>query len=147
MIKCKMYFVWALLVIVLIMPMAKVFAQTSDEVVIGNTIKVGAECVEGYIDLLRGKKVGVVANQASLIGEKHLVDSLIGLGISVRAIYCPEHGFRGDAEAGAKINSSIDPKTSLPIISLYGSNKKPKAEEFKGNDIVVFDLQDVGCRF
>lgn len=142
-----MYFVWALLVIVLIMPMAKVFAQTSDEVVIGNTIKVGAECVEGYIDLLRGKKVGVVANQASLIGEKHLVDSLIGLGISVRAIYCPEHGFRGDAEAGAIIKSSIDAKTSLPIISLYGNNKKPNQSEFKNNTIVIFDLQDVGTRF
>ncbi len=147
MMKCKMFFVWTLVVIVFIMPLRKGFAQTSDEVFSGNAIRVGAENTEMYIDLLRGKKVGVIANQASLIGERHLVDSLIGLGIKVRAIYCPEHGFRGDAEAGAIIKSSIDDKTSLPIISLYGNNKKPKQSEFRDNEVVVFDLQDVGTRF
>lgn len=110
-------------------------------------IKLGAERVEEYLHLLKGKRVGVVANQTSLIGKTHLVDSLISLGVNLRAIYCPEHGFRGEAEAGAKINSSIDEKTNLPIISLYGNNKKPKKEEFEKNDIIIFDLQDVGCRF
>ncbi len=110
-------------------------------------IKTGAERIEEYLDFFEGKKVGIVANQTSLIGETHLVDSLISLGVNLRAIYCPEHGFRGEAEAGAKINSSIDEKTNLPIISLYGNNKKPKKEEFEKNDIIVFDLQDVGTRF
>ena len=147
MMKCKMYFVWAFLAIVFIMPIGKVFAQTNDELTNVSAIKVGAESTEMYIDWLRGERVGVIANQASLIGETHLVDSLISLGVSVRAIYCPEHGFRGDAEAGAIIKSSIDKKTSLPIISLYGNNKKPRQNEFKNNTVVVFDLQDVGTRF
>lgn len=110
-------------------------------------IKVGAECIEDYLPLLENKKVGVVSNQSSLIGKTHLVDSLISLKVNLRAIYCPEHGFRGEAEAGASINSSIDSKTNLPIISLYGNNKKPKKEEFLNNDIIIFDLQDVGTRF
>lgn len=110
-------------------------------------IKLGAERVEEYLHCFEGKKVGIVANQTSVIGNTHLVDSLISLGVNLRAIYCPEHGFRGEAEAGAKINSSIDEKTNLPIISLYGNNKKPKKEEFVQNDIIVFDLQDVGTRF
>ena len=120
--------------------------KNKDNIEEGN-IKVGAESVGSYIDFLKGKKVGVVANQASLISNTHLVDSLISLGLELRAIYCPEHGFRGEAEAGAIISSSVDNKTSLPIISLYGSNKKPSKEEFKENDIIVFDLQDVGTRF
>lgn len=110
-------------------------------------IKLGAERIEEYLHCFEGKKVGIVANQTSVIGNTHLVDSLISLGVDLRAIYCPEHGFRGEAEAGAKINSSIDEKTNLPIISLYGNNKKPKKEEFQQNDIIVFDLQDVGTRF
>lgn len=110
-------------------------------------IQTGAERVEEYLHCFEGMKVGIVANQTSLIGKTHLVDSLISLGVNLRAIYCPEHGFRGEAEAGAKINSSIDEKTNLPIISLYGNNKKPKKEEFQQNDIIVFDLQDVGTRF
>ena len=110
-------------------------------------IKTGAERIEEYLHCFEGKKVGIVANQTSVIGNTHLVDSLISLGVDLRAIYCPEHGFRGEAEAGAKINSSIDEKTNLPIISLYGNNKKPKKEEFQQNDIIVFDLQDVGTRF
>ncbi len=110
-------------------------------------IKLGAERVEEYLHLLKGKKVGVVANQTSLIGKTHLVDFLLSLGVNLRAIYCPEHGFRGEAEAGAMINSSIDEKTNLPIVSLYGNNKKPKQEEFEKNEIIIFDLQDVGCRF
>lgn len=110
-------------------------------------IQTGAERVEEYLHCFEGMKVGIVANQTSLIGKTHLVDSLISLGVNLRAIYCPEHGFRGEAEAGAKINSSIDAKTNLPIVSLYGNNKKPKKEEFEQNDIIVFDLQDVGTRF
>ncbi len=127
----------------LIHPFNKSFSQNEDP----NKIKTGAERIEEYLYCFEGKKVGIVANQTSVIGNTHLVDSLISLGVNLRAIYCPEHGFRGEAEAGAKINSSIDERTNLPIISLYGNNKKPKKEEFQQNDIIVFDLQDVGTRF
>ena len=92
-------------------------------------------------------KVAVVANQTSIVGNTHLVDTLLRSGVTVTKIFCPEHGFRGTAAAGAHVDNSIDPKTGLPIISLYGKNKKPSPEQMKGVDVVIFDLQDVGCRF
>ena len=100
-----------------------------------------------YLPLLQGKRVGVVGNQTSIIGETHLVDTLLSLGVDVRKIYTPEHGFRGTADAGAKVNSGKDEKTGLPITSLYGKNKKPTAEMLQGIDVILFDLQDVGVRF
>lgn len=110
-------------------------------------ITVGAECTEQYLSLLSHRKVAVVANQTSLIGQRHLVDSLLSLGVDVQKVFCPEHGFRGKAEAGALVNDSMDAQTGLPLISLYGKNKKPSKSQLDGVDIVVFDLQDVGCRF
>lgn len=110
-------------------------------------ITVGAEQTEKYLPLLEGKKVALVGNQSSLVGTTHLLDTLIRCDISVAAIFCPEHGFRGQAEAGARINDGTDPRTGIPIISLYGSNKKPQPKQLKGIDIVVFDIQDVGARF
>lgn len=92
-------------------------------------------------------RIAVVGNQTSMVGNTHLVDTLISAGVSVVKIFCPEHGFRGTAAAGAKVENSIDPKTGIPIISLYGKNKKPTPEQLKDVDGVVFDLQDVGCRF
>ena len=103
--------------------------------------------LDGYLPLIEGKRVGVVGNQTSIIGETHLVDTLLSLGIDVRKIYTPEHGFRGTADAGAKVNSGKDEKTGLPIVSLYGKNKKPTAEMLQGIDVILFDLQDVGVRF
>ena len=103
--------------------------------------------MEDYLPLLRGKHVGVVGNQTSIIGEMHLVDTLLACGIDVRKIYTPEHGFRGTADAGAKISSGKDEKTGLPIVSLYGKTKKPTPEMLYGIDIILFDLQDVGVRF
>jgi len=100
-----------------------------------------------YLPLIEGKRVGVVGNQTSIVGEKHLVDTLLSLGIDVRKIYTPEHGFRGTADAGAKVNSSKDEKTGLPIVSLFGKNKKPTPEMLQSIDIILFDLQDVGVRF
>ena len=100
-----------------------------------------------YLPLIEGKRVGIVGNQTSIIGETHLVDTLLSLGIDVRKIYTPEHGFRGTADAGAKVNSSKDEKTGLPIVSLYGKNKKPTPEMLQGIDVILFDLQDVGVRF
>ena len=103
--------------------------------------------LEDYLQLIEGKRVGIVGNQTSIIGETHLVDTLLSLGIDIRKIYTPEHGFRGTADAGAKVNSSKDEKTGLPIVSLYGKNKKPTAEMLQGIDVILFDLQDVGVRF
>jgi len=110
-------------------------------------IKVGAECTDDYIHLIEGKNVGVIANHTSFIHKTHLVDSLLSLGIQLKAIYSPEHGFRGSADAGELINNNKDAKTGLPIFSLYGKNKKPSKEILQGIDIMIFDIQDVGARF
>ena len=110
-------------------------------------IVLGAERTDTYLPLLKNRKVGVIGNQSSMIGNTHLVDSLLSLGINIITVFSPEHGFRGTADAGAKIEDGIDSKTGLPIISLYGNNKKPRKEQLKGIDILVFDIQDVGVRF
>lgn len=113
-----------------------------------NDIKVGADRTTEYLPLLKGKSVAVVANQSSIIKNTHLVDSLISLKVSVKKVFCPEHGFRGLVDAGEKVDSEKDKKTGLNIISLYGkNNKKPKPEDLKGVDVVIFDIQDVGVRF
>lgn len=107
----------------------------------------GAARFDQYIDLLKDKKVGVVGNQSSIVGTEHLVDTLRALGVNVVTVFSPEHGFRGDADAGEKVSSGIDSKTGLPIISLYGKNKKPSVEQLADVDILLFDIQDVGARF
>ena len=103
--------------------------------------------LDDYLPLLDGKSVGVVGNQTSIVGQTHLVDTLLTLGVDIRKIYTPEHGFRGTADAGAKVNSGKDEKTGIPIVSLYGKNKKPTAEMLQDIDVILFDLQDVGVRF
>jgi len=110
-------------------------------------IIVGAERLEMYLPKLEGKRVGVVANQTSIVGSSHLVDSLLSLGVSVKKVFSPEHGFRGTASAGEHVRSSKDIKTGLPIVSLYGSNKKPSVGQLQDLDILIFDIQDVGARF
>ena len=118
-------------------------------------IKTGAEQVNLYIDLLKGKNVAVVSNQTSVIQNStsklksftHLVDSLLALNINLKKVFAPEHGFRGKADAAEIIKDGKDAKTGLPIVSLYGKNKKPKPEQLKNIDVVVFDIQDVGVRF
>lgn len=110
-------------------------------------IQVGAEKVDEYLILLQNKRVGVVANHTSFIGNTHLIDSLIALNINVVKIFSPEHGFRGNEDAGASIADGKDVKTGLPIISLHGKHRKPSEEHLKGIDILVFDIQDVGVRF
>jgi len=106
-----------------------------------------AERTNLYLHHLENKKVGVVGNQTSMIANTHLVDSLLSLGIDIVKVFSPEHGFRGKADAGAIIKDGIDSITGIPIISLYGKNKKPKDEQLQGIDILVFDIQDVGVRF
>lgn len=110
--------------------------------------KTGADNFESYLPLLKDKKVGVVSNQTGVLTNKiHLVDFLVANKVNVQKIFAPEHGFRGTADAGELIVDGKDTKTGLPIISLYGSNKKPKPEQLEGIEIVVFDIQDVGARF
>lgn len=116
------------------------------------SIIVGANRSGEYLGLLEGKKVGIVANQTSVIFKNHkdhthLVDSLLSLKIDIKKVFAPEHGFRGKADAGEKVKDGLDTKTGLPLISLYGKNRKPSKEMLKGLDIVVFDIQDVGVRF
>lgn len=107
----------------------------------------GAMSTALYLPLLEGKSIGVVANQTSIIGTTHLVDTLLSLGIQVKRIYTPEHGFRGSADAGAKVENGKDGKTGIEIASLYGKTKKPTPEMLSGIDLMLFDLQDVGVRF
>lgn len=111
-------------------------------------IKTGADNYEKYLPLLKDKKVGIVTNQTGILSNKtHVVDFLIEKKIAVQTIFAPEHGFRGTADAGEHVVDGKDPKTGLPIISLYGDNKKPKPAQLEGIDIMIFDLQDVGARF
>ena len=110
-------------------------------------IVLGAERTDAYLSLLEGKKISIVGNQTSMIVNTHLVDSLISLGVNIVKVFSPEHGFRGKADAGTKIEDGIDVKTGLPIVSLYGKNKKPYPEQLEGIDVLVFDIQDVGARF
>lgn len=111
------------------------------------TFKVGAERTAIYFPLLEGKSIAVVGNQSSLIASTHFVDSLVNSRLDVVKVFSPEHGFRGTADAGAYIENGVDERTGLPIVSLYGSNKKPKAEQLAGIDVLLFDIQDVGARF
>ncbi|CAM4024715.1 exo-beta-N-acetylmuramidase NamZ family protein [Pseudoalteromonas byunsanensis] len=110
-------------------------------------IKVGAERYEQYLPLLKNQRVALVVNQTAQTQDGHLLDSLLAKGIDVRKVFAPEHGFRGDYDAGANVNSSRDEKTGLPIVSLYGKNKKPTVESLTDIDVIVFDIQDVGVRF
>ncbi|MCX7744274.1 MAG: DUF1343 domain-containing protein [Flavobacteriales bacterium] len=110
-------------------------------------ITVGAQRTDVYLPLLAGKRVAVAGNHTSMIGNTHLVDSLLTLKVQVVKVFSPEHGFRGDADAGEHVTTSTDKKTGLPIISLYGKNKKPTDEQLADVDIILFDMQDVGTRF
>lgn len=107
----------------------------------------GAERDELYLSLLKNKRTGCVVNHTSLVGERHLVDFLSDKGVIVSKIFAPEHGFRGEAAAGEEINNSTDPETGIRIVSLYGNHKKPAREDLDDLDVVIFDIQDVGCRF
>lgn len=107
----------------------------------------GAERMAVYLPLLKGKAVAVFANQTSLVKNTHLVDTLLKCGVNIVKIFGPEHGFRGDADAGEHVSDKVDKKTGLPVISHYGDRKKPTVEDFKNVDVLIFDIQDVGVRF
>lgn len=125
--------------------------DTSETHEIQSKIIVGAENTTNYLSKLKGKKIGLISNQTGIATVNgitmHTVDLFLKNNLNVVKLYSPEHGFRGDADAGAKVKSGVDAKTGLPIISLYGDNKKPKANQISDVDILVFDMQDVGARF
>ncbi len=110
-------------------------------------LQTGAENMTQYLSLLKGKGVAIFANQTSTVGKTHLVDTLLKLGVNIKVIFGPEHGFRGIADAGEKIGNYTDQQTGVPVISLYGSKHKPSKEDLTGVDIMIFDIQDVGVRF
>lgn len=106
-----------------------------------------ADRVAIYVDQLKGKNIAMVVNQTSIIGDVHIVDSLLNHGIAIKKVFAPEHGFRGKADAGEKLKDGVDSKTGVAITSLYGKKRKPGKEDLKGIDLVVYDIQDVGARF
>jgi len=110
-------------------------------------IKTGAEQTERYLPLLKGKRVAIMANQTSIIGPSHLVDSLVKCGVHIVKVFGPEHGFRGNASAGVHVADETDPATGIPVVSLYGKKNKPSKEDMSDVDILIYDLQDVGVRF
>jgi uncharacterized protein YbbC (DUF1343 family) len=110
-------------------------------------IKTGAEQTGKYLPYLKGKRVAILANQTSIIGKTHLVDSLKSLGVNIVKVFGPEHGFRGNASAGVAVADEIDSASGIPVISLYGKKNKPSKEDLSDVDLVIYDLQDVGCRF
>ena len=121
--------------------------KKAEKVPIKAKTTLGIERLGLILDSLKGKRIAVVANQTSVVNKQHLVDTLLALKLNVVKVFAPEHGFRGEADAGEKINHSVDSKTGLPLVSLYGNNKKPSVDQLKDVDIIVFDIQDVGVRF
>ena len=132
----------SILFAMLLLVSGNVFSQADD-----HSVLPGAERMETYLPLLKGKSVAVFANQTSMVKNSHLVDTLLKCGIRIVKIFGPEHGFRGDADAGEKVGDMKDKKTGITVISLYGKHQKPTPEDFKDIDILVFDIQDVGVRF
>jgi len=110
-------------------------------------IKTAAERTSIYLPKLKGKRIAIVANQTTILGKSHLVDSLQKLGVNIVKVFGPEHGFRGNASNGTEVNDEVDIQTGLKIVSLYGNKKKPSKEDLKDVDLMIFDIQDVGCRF
>ncbi|GAC1419174.1 MAG: DUF1343 domain-containing protein [Flavisolibacter sp.] len=111
------------------------------------TIVTGAQRLDTYIPLLKGKRLGIFANSGSRVGRAHLVDTLQKLGMDIRVIFGPEHGFRGIAGAGDQVDDFIDPQSGIHVVSLYGNKQRPSEEDLKNLDALVYDIQDVGVRF
>jgi len=128
------------LISVMLMTFSHVKAQES-------SIICGADRPDQYLPLLKGKRIGLVVNHTATAKGMHLVDFLMSQGITMKALFTPEHGLRGEADAGEKINNSVDEKTGIPIISIYGKINRPTPEHLADIDLLIYDIQDVGCRF
>jgi uncharacterized protein YbbC (DUF1343 family) len=137
------------LVVMIISCLSLLGCKETPQQVSENTLplQVGAANYDAYIPALKGKRVGLVVNQTSKINGQHLVDLLLDRGVKVSKIFAPEHGFRGDHDAGAHVKSTVDAKTGIDVVSIYGSNKKPTPEVLADLDVIIFDIQDVGVRF
>lgn len=122
-------------------------AQSRPILVEPEEIVVGAARMDAYLHLLEGRNIGIMANQSSLVNGTHLVDTLLACGVNIIRIFSSEHGFRGDHDAGAYVESTVDEQTGIDMVSLYGQMKKPDTGDMKGIDLMLFDLQDVGVRF
>lgn len=131
-----------ILPVILLLVGTQLLAQSA-----GPSVITGADRLETYLPLLKGKSVAIFANQTSLVGKTHLVDTLLKRGLKIVKIFGPEHGFRGDADAGEHVGDVTDKKTGIPVISLYGKHRKPTEEDMAGVDVLIFDIQDVGVRF
>lgn len=129
---------WALLITA-----GPISAQKTED----QRIIVGAERLDTLLPLLLDKRVALVVNHSSRVGNTHLVDTLYKLGVCISVIFAPEHGFRGNADAGAHVEDDLDPATGAPIVSLYGKRRKPSREDLEDSDVVIYDIQDVGARF
>ena len=139
-----------LLLLLIVVSFSRCAAQTATSVSTNNAaqkILPAAERTDQYLPLLKGKKVAVFANQTSTVGNKHLVDVLKEAGVTIKVIFGPEHGFRGTADAGEKVETVVDKTTGVPVVSLYGKKRVPSKEDLEGVDVMLFDIQDVGVRF
>ncbi|MBX2816004.1 MAG: DUF1343 domain-containing protein [Saprospiraceae bacterium] len=121
--------------------------DTKTQVQVEPPIQTGAAQLEQYLPLVDGKQIAMLVNHTSILGEEHLVDRLLKEGVDIKTIFAPEHGFRGTADAGAKILDGTDAQTGLPVVSLYGQKRKPSPKDLADIDLVLFDIQDVGARF
>lgn len=140
--KTSLIVMMALIAIPAIAKKAKCDTPASGEII------VGAACTSEYVPLLKGKKVALLSNHTGVVGDKHVLDIMLEKGVDVTTIFSPEHGFRGNADAGEHVKSSVDEKTGIPIASLYdGNSKKPAKKVMDGFDVLVVDIQDVGLRF
>ena len=135
---------YAVIIWLLLFPSRPLHSQTLLQ---SSQVKPGAEQIDRYINDIKEKNIAVVVNQTSVVGKTSLIDTLLTYNIHIRKIFTPEHGFRGDADAGEGISTTVDQKTGIPIVSLYGKQFKPTAENLRGLDLVVYDIQDVGVRF
>lgn len=124
-----------------------ILTEEEEEVMAPRKLMLGIDRIHIILDSLVNKRIAVVANQTAMINDVHLVDTLLSLGLDVKKVFAPEHGFRGKADAGEHVESKVDDKTGLPLISLYGSNKKPTEAQLSDVDVVIYDIQDVGVRF
>lgn len=123
------------------------YVLLSQNIMAQDMLQPAASNFESYVPDLEGKSVGMVVNQTTMVGNSHLVDTLLSQGVSIKAIYAPEHGYRGTTERGKTVDNQVDEQTGIKIYSIYGSKKKPSSGILKGIDVMIFDMQDVGARF
>ncbi|WP_166108887.1 DUF1343 domain-containing protein [Pseudoalteromonas sp. Z9A5] len=135
------------LFITLFFIISAIFISSAQANEANNSLVVGAQQYAKYLPQLKNKRVGLVVNQTSTVGQTHLVDALLTKNINITKIFAPEHGFRGDHDAGAHVKNAVDSKTGIPLISIYGKNKKPSQAALADVDVIIFDIQDVGVRF